>query len=687
MIGQERAVQAIEFGLNMRSPGYNIFVTGAEGTGKSTIVRDLAAPPRQAAAGPGRLVPREQLPGRVPPARRRAAARPRAVLRQEASARLVNDLKKDIPRGFEDGGPPQEAVRSSRPGSPPGSSRSFRKIERFAAERSLHIDSAQQGVPGRARRGRQAPRRRRTYQELPRARRRPRSTRTSARCRRRSNASGRRIEKLNQQLHADIERLMNEVGRSRSCSSACEPVRQDFQRPAGRCSSSWTRCEADIVENFNLFMPGEQGRAAGRRRVPAAAASRRLQNYQVNVLVHRRADEGGARSSSRPTPPTATSSAASRNARYHGHGEHGLHPGDGGLAARPPTAAILIMEIESLLMHPYVWEALKRALQTKRLAIEDLPEESGPGTTSPASPSRSRSRSRSSCSAATRPSRSCRTTTREFNKIFKVRADFDQEVEHTPETEAALRALHRPGLPRGEAAAVQPPRAWRPSSSSARSTSPTSASSRIQFGRLLGGAEGGGLLGPAPARPGRLRSARGARLPGAPLPLQPLRAEGPRVLPRRLDPDRRRRGRGRADQRPGGLPDRRLRLRPAGAHHGRHVHGQARGDQHRARGRSERPHPRQGRADPVGLPRQRLRPAPPAAACRSASPSSRATTRSTATAPRPPSSTPSSPASPASRSGRASPSPGRSTRRAGSRPSAASTRRSRGSSTSAARRA
>jgi hypothetical protein len=28
VIGQERAVQAIEFGLNMRSPGYNIFVTG-----------------------------------------------------------------------------------------------------------------------------------------------------------------------------------------------------------------------------------------------------------------------------------------------------------------------------------------------------------------------------------------------------------------------------------------------------------------------------------------------------------------------------------------------------------------------------------------------------------------------------------------------------------------------------------
>ena len=41
VIGQERAVQAIDFGLDMDSPGYNIFVTGIEGTGKSTIVRDI----------------------------------------------------------------------------------------------------------------------------------------------------------------------------------------------------------------------------------------------------------------------------------------------------------------------------------------------------------------------------------------------------------------------------------------------------------------------------------------------------------------------------------------------------------------------------------------------------------------------------------------------------------------------
>ncbi|MCM8821061.1 MAG: AAA family ATPase, partial [Candidatus Omnitrophica bacterium] len=38
LIGQERAKKALEFGLKIRSDGYNIFVTGISGTGKTTSV-------------------------------------------------------------------------------------------------------------------------------------------------------------------------------------------------------------------------------------------------------------------------------------------------------------------------------------------------------------------------------------------------------------------------------------------------------------------------------------------------------------------------------------------------------------------------------------------------------------------------------------------------------------------------
>ena len=41
VIGQARAVKAIEFGLSIKNHGYNIFVSGIPGTGKNTIVRSL----------------------------------------------------------------------------------------------------------------------------------------------------------------------------------------------------------------------------------------------------------------------------------------------------------------------------------------------------------------------------------------------------------------------------------------------------------------------------------------------------------------------------------------------------------------------------------------------------------------------------------------------------------------------
>jgi len=41
MVGQDRAVKATEFGLRIKRPGYNIFMTGLTGTGKSSYARSI----------------------------------------------------------------------------------------------------------------------------------------------------------------------------------------------------------------------------------------------------------------------------------------------------------------------------------------------------------------------------------------------------------------------------------------------------------------------------------------------------------------------------------------------------------------------------------------------------------------------------------------------------------------------
>ena len=44
VIGQERALRAISFGINIRSHGYHVYALGPGGTGKKTIMQYLMKP-------------------------------------------------------------------------------------------------------------------------------------------------------------------------------------------------------------------------------------------------------------------------------------------------------------------------------------------------------------------------------------------------------------------------------------------------------------------------------------------------------------------------------------------------------------------------------------------------------------------------------------------------------------------
>ena len=41
VLGQDRAISAVELGINIRSKGYNLFCLGPEGTGKTSLVKRI----------------------------------------------------------------------------------------------------------------------------------------------------------------------------------------------------------------------------------------------------------------------------------------------------------------------------------------------------------------------------------------------------------------------------------------------------------------------------------------------------------------------------------------------------------------------------------------------------------------------------------------------------------------------
>jgi len=424
VIGQKRAVQAIEFGLNMKSAGYNIFVTGVEGTGKSTIVRELVSKH-------ARTLPKPQdwclVNNFKDPFRPNIIAVPtgKAVQFSKTMNKFVEALKKELPKAFEGEGY-LKRLSGIKSRFADKQNRLFEKIERFAARSNLQIIKSEQEIEtvpvidG-------TPLTPEDYNQL--SNEQKAAIEVSVRLvQERIELASIEIDKLNQALHLDIEKLMDEVTLS-VVSGRLEKVRSEFKDCPG-ILSHLGEIKQDIVENVQDFMLPEEGSPKGEGVFKGPPKSN-LKRYQVNALTNREPAKGA---------PVIFEA----NPTYHnvmGRIEKRAYMGTvttnftmvkaGSLLSA--NGGFLIMDMESLMTHPYVWEALKRALQAKYLHIEDIAEETGFGTVS-LRPAPIPLDVKVVLLGGYEDFEVLQNYDHRFNEIFKVRADFDYEVERNAGT-------------------------------------------------------------------------------------------------------------------------------------------------------------------------------------------------------------------------------------------------------------
>lgn len=99
-IGQERAVEALEFGLRMQSAGFNIFVSGPVGTGKGTLVRQMVKRLAQTAPAPSDWCYVHNFQDASRPMCLSFPAGQGASFKREMGA-FIEGLRRDIPAAFE----------------------------------------------------------------------------------------------------------------------------------------------------------------------------------------------------------------------------------------------------------------------------------------------------------------------------------------------------------------------------------------------------------------------------------------------------------------------------------------------------------------------------------------------------------------------------------------------------------
>lgn len=424
VIGQQRAVQAIEFGLNMKDRSYNLFVTGLAGTGKSTIVRDLVTKHAKKQPTPVEWCLVNNF---------KDVYRPNAIAVSPGKAlpfykkmnKLIEDLKKDLPKALEGEAYLQQLSKIKNEYTEE-SSELFHELEEYAADRSLQIEQTDA-----------------EFQVVPVVNGKPITPEEFANLtedqrlaieenmrivQSEIDAKAREIDKIEQALHTDIEKLLDKVALS-VVQARLDTLKAEFKDNSD-ILDYLAAVQDDIVDNFNIFIPSDKSETQ-----PENLAERlqkpNFHQYQVNVLVDRETTKGApVIFESNPTYYNVFGRIEKR--AYMGTISTDftmIQPG----SLLNANGGYLIMEIEPVLMNPFVWDALKRALRTKCLQIEDIAEETGFGTTS-LKPQPIPLDVKVILLGSYEAFEELQNEDPQFNKTFKVRADFDYEVEKTPET-------------------------------------------------------------------------------------------------------------------------------------------------------------------------------------------------------------------------------------------------------------
>ncbi|MCD6520499.1 MAG: AAA family ATPase [Anaerolineae bacterium] len=362
IIGQERAVRAIDFGINITSDGYNIFAVGRPGSGRTTVVRQFLT--RQAEKRP---VPPEwcYVYNFEDPRRPKALSFPagRATRFRKGMKELIQQLRQELPRAFE-GEHYEQRRREIMLEIQQKQQELFRNLEQYLNERGFALLRTQMGLTiapmlnGEILSSE-------AYQKLdPEIRKRFEDRRPELQ--EQFDKTMRQARELDRQARQAMENLNNELA-----GFVVDHLMADLREEFADCPKAIEYLDAvrgDVLQNLQNFLSGTEGESSPLPFIPRVR-EQWFERYTINVLAE----------NSGPHAPVIIED----NPTYHnliGRIEHraelgtmvtdftqiragALHRANGGY---------LVVEAKDLLLNPLAWMGLKRALRSHQIKIEEM---------------------------------------------------------------------------------------------------------------------------------------------------------------------------------------------------------------------------------------------------------------------------------------------------------------------------
>ncbi len=454
LIGQQRAVDAIKFGLAMDSPGFNIVVTGEPGTGRTTAIREYLQAISAAKAPPDEWCYVNNFNDSYQP--RAMQFRPgRGSAFARAMSSMIAEAREVIPRTFasEDFTNRRDQIVNSVQNQ---------QAERFAAlaAQAREAGFLLQGNPtgfflvplkdGEP------------FDDQAFAALEPAERSELMQRRDELTAELRPVAKQGEGAEVEAQQRLADL-QENAATSVVDTLMdrfladfEDYQETVQYLSE----VRRDMIENIGVFLAvPEQAVPAGPvpvRHDPEA----RFRKYQVNLLIDCSMDEcARVIFEANPTPQHLFGSiekeaylgALTTDSSMIRAGS--LHRANGGY---------LVLDFDDLLMHPVSWSELKRTLRIGQLTIEELGNRLGMIETRTVLPEAIPWTGKVVGVLRENAYRALYTMDPDFRELFKVKANFDMRIDRTPQHEleyagliaAVTRREDLPPLDRGAVARV-----------------------------------------------------------------------------------------------------------------------------------------------------------------------------------------------------------------------------------------
>ncbi len=361
---QGRAADALRFGIGMRREGYNLFAFGPAGVGKHTLVQGFLEKQAAGEATPADWCYVNNFALAHKPRALQLPAGRGALLRHDME-QLVEDLSSALPSAFE-----SEDYRTRKQvienALKERQENAFGAIQQRSEARGIALIRTPEGFAfGPLRAGKVlGPE---EFDKLP-VEERERIEAEVAEFEEQLRGLLRQFPQWEKEMRQKIKALNHEVANF-AVGHLIDTLRGKYAEfPA--VVDYFNAVEQDVIANVPDFLHGGEGRAASADSPHAQSGSPSFRRYRVNVLVDREATPGA------PVVYEDNPNYGNLVGRVEHISQMGTLVTDFNLikpgALHRACGGYLMLDAHKLLSQPFAWDALKRALRSAQINIESL---------------------------------------------------------------------------------------------------------------------------------------------------------------------------------------------------------------------------------------------------------------------------------------------------------------------------